>query len=531
MEGIMKSGKSTGVFLILLIFSLLSLQIVAGWGEFKIVVKRRDQTEVAIHNTFVVWQDYRNMRNDVFGHDLSTGEEYHLGMYAQYPAVYGDRVVWAHPESGDVLIQGYMLSSGTSFELFTSSSPLKEHLQIWGDIVIWVHWNHDRDIYGYDLSTGEEILIAAHLNEQNNPYIHENLVVWQDKRDFNWDIYLFDLSTLEEQYIAGPGNQTTPSVYEDYVVWTDDRGGNEDIFGHDLSTGEEFQITTDSHSQRNPSIYGDLVVWEDNRHGTWDIYGYVVSRAQEFPLIIASGDQQNPVLSDTVLVWEDNRHGTWDIYGYIFPAHPLDRDEDGHLYPEDCNDQDPSINPGMEELCDWIDNDCDDQTDEYCTGHMEILVVSNGKKLEDARVYLNGIYQGPTDSQGKYLLYDLEILQSHGVSVQAEDYYTQNKILKAEKGKKIVVVFEMEPESFLRPLLMAMICASAVFLLLFYMWIDWRKRRKFILSLFRNPKPPSRSKETCPLCKKDIKKSWTVCPYCGANLEKTQVYEDETRVY
>jgi beta propeller repeat protein len=528
MEDIMKSEQSIGF---LLIFSLLLLHAVSAWGEFEIAVKRRDQTEVALHGTFVVWQDYRNVRNDVFGYDLSTGEEYHLGMYALHPAVYGDRVVWAHPESGDVSIQGYILSSSTSIELSTSASPLKEHLHIWKDTVVWVHWNNDRDIYGYDLSSGEEFHIAAHLNEQNYPCIHGTRVAWQDKRDFNWDIYLFDLSTREERFIAGPGNQTTPSVYGDWVVWTDDREGNEDIFGYDLSTGEEFQITTDSHSQRNPSVYGDLVVWEDNRHGTWDIYGYAGSHAQEFPIIIAPGNQQNPVLSDSILVWEDNRHGTWDIYGYKFPSHPLDRDQDGHLYPEDCNDQDSSIHPGTEELCDGMDNDCDGQIDEYCTGHIEILAVSKGKKLEDARVYLDGIYQGLTDSQGKYCLYDVGIVQFHTVSVQVGGYYAQSKVLQPEKGKTTVVVFEMEPESFLRPLLIALTCASAVFLLLLYVWTDWRKRRKFFLSLLRKSKIKSGSRDICPLCKKKIKKSWTVCPYCGANLEETEVYEDETRVY
>jgi beta propeller repeat protein len=524
MVGIMRR-KKFAVFL--LAFLVLFLYVVSGSGEFGIAVKRRDQTEVALYKTFVVWQDYRNVRNDVFGYDLSTGKEYQLGMYATHPAIYGDMVVWAHPDSDEVSIQAYSLSSRTSFELSTSSSPVKENLQIWGNTVVWVHWNYDRDIYGYDLSTGKEFHIAACLNEQDNPEIYKTFVVWQDRRDNNWDVYLYDLSMSKEQLIAGPGNQTTPSVYETMVVWTDDRHGNEDIYGYDLSTGTEFQITSDPHDQRNPSMYGDLVVWEDNRNGTWDIYGYVFSHTQEFPVIISPGDQQNPALSENILVWEDDRNGTWDIYGYIFTSNPLDRDGDGHLYPADCDDGDPSIHPRAEELCDRIDNDCDGYLDEYCAGDIEVLVMSKGKKLENARVYMDGIYRGLTDTDGRCIISDVGILQSHSVTVQAQDYYVQSKALNSKKGTTTVVVFEMEPESFLRPFLIAVLSASAGFLLLFGLWGYWRKRKKSLLLLFKK----KGAEGVCPLCKKKVEKSWTICPYCGASLEETQVYEDKTRAY
>jgi hypothetical protein len=49
-----------------------------------------------------------------------------------------------------------------------------------------------------------------------------------------------------------------------------------------------------------------------------------------------------------------------------------DRDHDGYTYPEDCNDQEPDVNPGMEEQCDdGFDNDCDgavDASDADCLG-------------------------------------------------------------------------------------------------------------------------------------------------------------------
>jgi large repetitive protein len=45
-----------------------------------------------------------------------------------------------------------------------------------------------------------------------------------------------------------------------------------------------------------------------------------------------------------------------------------DQDFDGFVATEDCNDLDPEIRPGVSELCDGIDNDCDELIDEDALG-------------------------------------------------------------------------------------------------------------------------------------------------------------------
>ena len=45
-------------------------------------------------------------------------------------------------------------------------------------------------------------------------------------------------------------------------------------------------------------------------------------------------------------------------------AEPVDADNDGSSPPEDCDDNNPEIAPGQKEVCDNIDNNCDEQIDE-----------------------------------------------------------------------------------------------------------------------------------------------------------------------
>ncbi|MBU7037062.1 MAG: hypothetical protein HXS52_03955 [Theionarchaea archaeon] len=176
---------------------------------------------------------------------------------------------------------------------------------LYGTVVVWEdNRNGNPDIYGYDLSTGEEFQVTADESRQENPAIYDRIIVWEDNRNGNSDIYGYDLSTGEEfQVTTNDKHQTAPEIHENIVVWQDNRNGNSDIYGCNLLTGEEFQITSNESSQHFPAVYGEIVVWEDCRNGNKDIYGYNMITHEEFQMTDEYRDERLPVICQDVVIW------------------------------------------------------------------------------------------------------------------------------------------------------------------------------------------------------------------------------------
>jgi beta propeller repeat protein len=255
-----------------------------------------------------------------------------------------------------------------------------------------------------------EMEICTDPNAQRNPDIEDNVIVWQDNRNGDWDIYAYDLEKQAEYAICtADGNQTNPSVgfgnilYDPIIAWKDDRNGNNDIYGYvligpyrELAIGREIEICTDPCDQQHPDSMGTYVCWQDFRNGNWDIYGKSYENdmePNEFVICDDSSDQINPAAGWDYVVWQDNRGGDWDIYGF-----DMDDQNEVAICTEDGNQANPSCS-GLLGFA-WQDDRNGDEdvygllcTDIICSGYAEVGVCTapgtqiNNALLRDAVVW------------------------------------------------------------------------------------------------------------------------------------------------
>ena len=102
------------------------------------------------------------------------------------------------------------------------------------------------------------------MNQSEYPAIYGDRIVWQDNRNGNLDIYMYDLSTSTEMQITtNESNQSGPAIYGNRIVWTDDRNGISEIYMYDISTSQETKISTSGSEYSAPEIYNDRIVWQE----------------------------------------------------------------------------------------------------------------------------------------------------------------------------------------------------------------------------------------------------------------------------
>ena len=256
-------------------------------------------------------------------------------------------------------------TEGFTFESFTdvlyergvraiTNDPTKSHTYpaISGDNIAWLDYrraavtNNFPDLYFYDLSTNTERWLnpSNHLIDGNNfgLAISGEQIVWEEIHNdlgetFDYDTYVYDLSTSTMDVLSKPDFQRSPNINGTKLVWMDLRNEindgsfntNWDIYLYDLSSGTEHQITTDPVEQMYPAISGDYIVWLDHRDGKteihperdvtrWDLYLYDLKTGAERWITTDAAKLSYgsyPAIDGDNIVWTDYRNGT--LYPYL----------------------------------------------------------------------------------------------------------------------------------------------------------------------------------------------------------------------
>ncbi len=189
----------------------------------------------------------------------------------------------------------------------TTNDSNQEYPAICGDRIVW---QDSRDgnytLYLYDISTSSETPIVSGY-PQFDPVIYEDKIVWQ-----SGNIYLYNLSTFSKDQITNQSGRY-PAIYDNKIVWESSH-----IYMYDLLTLKETQITNNNNTsyQEYPAIFSNRIVWGDWRNRNWDIYMYDLSTQKELQITANESDQVRPAIYGDRIVWVDSRNGYPNIYMY-----------------------------------------------------------------------------------------------------------------------------------------------------------------------------------------------------------------------
>ena len=217
-------------------------------------------------------------------------------------------------------LEGFQFQDVVQVRLERSSpGPISPHLAnqtaptIWEDKIVWEDYrNGNPDIYLYDLTQDTETRLTFNTGTQWNPVIWEDKIFWEDYRNGDWDICSGDPCA------NWPADQLSPAIWGDWLVWQDNYNGNWDIRLYDFYRGVETEITTSTKAQQSPKIWENRIVWEDYQNGNWDIYSCVYNgvTCPEEQITTDPVDQRYPKISGDKIVWVESHNKAWDIYFY-----------------------------------------------------------------------------------------------------------------------------------------------------------------------------------------------------------------------
>jgi hypothetical protein len=312
---------------------------------------------------FTVFNSVTSNSGSILIYQISTGIIRTLGTATiiQEPRIHGNRVVWREGGAFAAMVM-YMelqwVPINRVAEIIAGPIPPTFDVQIGSDYAVWAELDGGTyDVYAYDLSTLQEIRVTntPGINERQ-PATSGDWIAWQQQDGTAMTIEAKNMLSMERVIIDNGAGNYNPSIDGDLISWTTDVAGNLDIWVHRLSVGESYAVTTDPDDQYLSEVFGDIVAYVKasdvgNLNLDRDVYVSTLEFIPDQPVALAGPDQSVHIGSvvtldgtgsydpdgDYPLVYE------WQLYNFGLTATPNITDQ---LSPS-ASDPSPSFDANL----------------------------------------------------------------------------------------------------------------------------------------------------------------------------------------
>lgn len=284
------------------------------------------QTHPSIDGNWVVWEDYRSGKAEIYGYDLATNQSMPIatgGLNKYYPHIDGNIVMWTEQaNSNSRYIYAKDLISNQTYTVVSNALYVDEYYSCYDSKIYYsaqIGYYSNQHIYAYDLLTGQRQQISPSDGRNHRfPYADDGYVVWQGNGP---PMYVKDVLTGDVTEVNYPGELREPVISGSLVAaQTFDMNGHA-IEGYDLLTHAFRRIAGDAYTNySHPSSDGRFAAWIDGDTIPGTLLGYDLIDEQIFTIIpdpVVLHTQRSMELSGNRVVWarvNDPQFQDMDIY-------------------------------------------------------------------------------------------------------------------------------------------------------------------------------------------------------------------------
>ena len=250
--------------------------------ERQITDEAAKQDSPRIFGDKIVWEDLRDgSYYNIYLYDLNTNTERQITNESESqlrPSIHGDKIVWYGYHRVQSQLQSdiflYDLSTNSQKQI-TKDSASQSAPDIWGDKIVWWEYEYSTaDLILYDLANKTKTIIADNIidiygTKLKRPTIYENTIAWSDTRNGNHDVFLYDISTNTEKYVTAElQDQTNPAVFGENIVWSDYRDSS---YGYEIYWYDPPSSPDDTTPPTAPSNLAATAVSSSQINLSWTV--------------------------------------------------------------------------------------------------------------------------------------------------------------------------------------------------------------------------------------------------------------------